>query len=198
MSLVGLPVINGRGGDVDRWSLLGHHAPEGEPGQAAGMVWCLLESFVALRALWNPSITCCPPSTINQSLQIQNEADACLRVALAAGANAGYQFKTHPNIDKAAYGCVLSLRRDGRSTCRVPGGWVGTGSLPACDNLSQPPSSLPAATLSLQPPCLCSNEGVLALKGPDPSCHCHPRPCPHRNPAPCTLLTCAATRACWR
>jgi hypothetical protein len=35
--------------------------------------------------------------------QIQNEADACLRVQLAQGANAGYQFKTHPNIDKAAY-----------------------------------------------------------------------------------------------
>lgn len=70
------------------------------------MVWCWLKSFVALRALCNPSLTCCPPPTINQSLQIQNEADACLRVALAAGANPGYQFKTHPNIDKAAYGCV--------------------------------------------------------------------------------------------
>ena len=28
---------------------------------------------------------------------------AFIRVATASGANSGYQFKTHPNIDKAAY-----------------------------------------------------------------------------------------------
>ncbi|KAI3431813.1 hypothetical protein D9Q98_010566 [Chlorella vulgaris] len=39
----------------------------------------------------------------SMSLQIGNEADACLRVQLAGGANPGYQFKTHPNIDKAVY-----------------------------------------------------------------------------------------------
>lgn len=41
----------------------------------------------------------------SMSLQIGNEADACLRVQLAGGANPGYQFKTHPNIDKAVYRC---------------------------------------------------------------------------------------------
>jgi len=51
-------------------------------------------------------------------LQIRNEADACLRVALAAGANAGYQFKTHPNIDKAAYGCVWNGMDDLQSAAR--------------------------------------------------------------------------------
>ncbi|PSC69188.1 coatomer subunit delta-like [Micractinium conductrix] len=50
------------------------------------------------------------------SLQIKSEADACLRVALTAGANTGYQFKTHPNIDKAAYGneSVLCLKDPSR------------------------------------------------------------------------------------
>ena len=37
------------------------------------------------------------------SLTVGLEADACVRVVLAGGANPGYQFKTHPNIDKAAY-----------------------------------------------------------------------------------------------
>ena len=47
-----------------------------------------------------------PPSFLSSPLpclQIRNEADACLRVSLASGDNAGYQFKTHPNIDKATY-----------------------------------------------------------------------------------------------
>ncbi|KAL4439841.1 hypothetical protein ABPG75_002842 [Micractinium tetrahymenae] len=50
------------------------------------------------------------------SLQIQNEADACVRVVLAAGTNPGYQFKTHPNIDKAGYSNdnVLALKDPAR------------------------------------------------------------------------------------
>lgn len=35
--------------------------------------------------------------------QVLAEDAAYLRVALDAGNNAGYQFKTHPNIDKALY-----------------------------------------------------------------------------------------------
>ena len=45
----------------------------------------------------------------SMSLQVGAEADACVRVNLAAGSNPGYQFKTHPNIDKAAYTWVLLL-----------------------------------------------------------------------------------------
>jgi hypothetical protein len=37
------------------------------------------------------------------SLTVGNEADACVKVILAGNPNPGYQFKTHPNIDKAAY-----------------------------------------------------------------------------------------------
>lgn len=50
------------------------------------------------------------------SLQVRSEADACLRVQLAAGANTGYQFKTHPNIDKLGYGNdqVLALKDPAR------------------------------------------------------------------------------------
>lgn len=38
------------------------------------------------------------------SLTVTSEADACVRVLLAGNPNPGYQFKTHPNIDKALYG----------------------------------------------------------------------------------------------
>jgi hypothetical protein len=37
------------------------------------------------------------------SLTVGNEADACVKVLLAGNPNPGYQFKTHPNIDKAVY-----------------------------------------------------------------------------------------------
>ena len=37
------------------------------------------------------------------SLTVGNEADACVKVILAGTPNPGYQFKTHPNIDKALY-----------------------------------------------------------------------------------------------
>ncbi|EFN51137.1 hypothetical protein CHLNCDRAFT_141341 [Chlorella variabilis] len=49
-------------------------------------------------------------------IQIQHEADACLRVQLASGATQGYQFKTHPNIDKAGYSNdnVLGLKDPSR------------------------------------------------------------------------------------
>ena len=38
------------------------------------------------------------------SLTVTSEADACVRVILSGNPNAGYQFKTHPNIDKSLYG----------------------------------------------------------------------------------------------
>jgi hypothetical protein len=68
----------------------------GQPVDAA-----LPESQFAppLLSLVPPNLPCCTAP----APQIQNEADACLRVQLAAGANQGYQFKTHPNIDKTAY-----------------------------------------------------------------------------------------------
>ena len=43
------------------------------------------------------------------SLIVNNEDDACLRVAISSGANKGFQFKTHPNIDKAAYSSSNTL-----------------------------------------------------------------------------------------
>lgn len=48
--------------------------------------------------------------------QVQQEEAARIRVQTAAGANAGYQFKTHPNIDKGAYssGGVLGLKDPSR------------------------------------------------------------------------------------
>jgi len=50
------------------------------------------------------------------SLQVQQDDSARIRVQTAAGANAGYQFKTHPNIDKGAYssGGVLGLKDPAR------------------------------------------------------------------------------------
>ena len=36
-------------------------------------------------------------------LQVSSEDHALIRVAVQQGANEGYQFKTHPNIDKALY-----------------------------------------------------------------------------------------------
>mmetsp|Transcript_8225 Transcript_8225/g.14103 ORF Transcript_8225/g.14103 Transcript_8225/m.14103 type:complete len:514 (-) Transcript_8225:681-2222(-) len=46
------------------------------------------------------------------SLVVNNEEDGYMRVAVAAGANKQFQFKTHPNIDKAAYSSqnVLCLK----------------------------------------------------------------------------------------
>ncbi len=37
------------------------------------------------------------------SLVVGSDADAFVAVHIRAGANNGFQFKTHPNIDKAAY-----------------------------------------------------------------------------------------------
>lgn len=50
------------------------------------------------------------------SLVVHSEEDAFLRVAVAAGANKAFQFKTHPNIDKAAYSgqSVLALKDPSR------------------------------------------------------------------------------------
>jgi hypothetical protein len=50
------------------------------------------------------------------SLQVQREEDACLRVIISTGANPGYQFKTHPNIDKSQYNNenVLGLKDPSR------------------------------------------------------------------------------------
>lgn len=42
------------------------------------------------------------------SLVVQNEDDAYLRVQVAGGANKAFAFKTHPNIDKAAYNSQVS------------------------------------------------------------------------------------------
>ena len=36
-------------------------------------------------------------------MQVLSEEEACVRVAITAGENPGFQFKTHPNIDKAMY-----------------------------------------------------------------------------------------------
>ena len=46
------------------------------------------------------------------ALTVGREEGACVRVALAGAENAGYQFKTHPNIDKALYASsnVLGLK----------------------------------------------------------------------------------------
>jgi len=42
--------------------------------------------------------------TGSMSLTVTNAPDACVRVILAGTLNPGFQFKTHPNIDKALYG----------------------------------------------------------------------------------------------
>jgi hypothetical protein len=39
----------------------------------------------------------------NMLLEVRNEEDALIRVVTNAGANAGFQFKTHPNIDKGLH-----------------------------------------------------------------------------------------------
>lgn len=44
-------------------------------------------------------------------MQVLDEAHARVRVMIETGANEGYQFKTHPNIDKALYAQnVLGLK----------------------------------------------------------------------------------------
>mmetsp|Transcript_17379 Transcript_17379/g.43669 ORF Transcript_17379/g.43669 Transcript_17379/m.43669 type:complete len:512 (-) Transcript_17379:3269-4804(-) len=50
------------------------------------------------------------------SLVVNNDADAFIRVAVASGPNKQFQFKTHPNIDKAAYSSqnVLALKDPSR------------------------------------------------------------------------------------
>ncbi|KIY98750.1 Coatomer subunit delta-1 [Monoraphidium neglectum] len=50
------------------------------------------------------------------SLIVASEADAYIRAKVRQGANQGYQFKTHPNIDKAAYNSegVLGLKDPSR------------------------------------------------------------------------------------
>lgn len=50
------------------------------------------------------------------SLVVQNEDDAYIRVVVASGANKAFAFKTHPNIDKAAYSSqnVLGLKDPSR------------------------------------------------------------------------------------
>ena len=45
-------------------------------------------------------------------VQVMAEEDACIRVRIETGDNAGFQFKTHPNIDKALYGDSLLGLKD--------------------------------------------------------------------------------------
>lgn len=46
------------------------------------------------------------------SLVVNNDDDAHIRVSVTSGSNKGFQFKTHPNIDKNAYASsnVLGLK----------------------------------------------------------------------------------------
>jgi len=44
--------------------------------------------------------------------QVMAEEDACIRVRIETGDTAGFQFKTHPNIDKALYGDNLLGLKD--------------------------------------------------------------------------------------
>ncbi len=50
------------------------------------------------------------------SLVVGSDADAFIRAKVRQGANAGYQFKTHPNIDKAGYNAegLLGLKDPAR------------------------------------------------------------------------------------
>ena len=47
-----------------------------------------------------------------ERVQVLSEDHACIRVAVEQGANEGFQFKTHPNIDKSLYSSrsVLGLK----------------------------------------------------------------------------------------
>lgn len=47
---------------------------------------------------------------------VHNDEDAFVRVGITSGANRGFQFKTHPNIDKGAYSSsnVLGLKDPSR------------------------------------------------------------------------------------
>jgi coatomer subunit delta len=52
----------------------------------------------------------------NMLLEVRNEDDALIRVMTKAGANSGFQFKTHPNIDKGLHANegVLGLKDPNR------------------------------------------------------------------------------------
>ena len=88
-----------------------------------------------------------PPTHPPTHPQIHPDADACLRVELKCGENAGYQFKTHPNIDKAAYsggegGCACCV-------CVFGGGGGGGVCCASCPPLTlpqPPPSHNPSPT----------------------------------------------------
>ena len=45
-------------------------------------------------------------------LQVQDEQFAQVRVLFETGNNPGYQFKTHPNIDKQLYGSNILGNKD--------------------------------------------------------------------------------------
>lgn len=49
-------------------------------------------------------------------VQVLDENAALLKVVLDASSNPGYQFKTHPNIDKSLYSSqnILGLKDPGR------------------------------------------------------------------------------------
>ena len=52
----------------------------------------------------------CPPLS-SSAVQVQDEHFARVRVLFETGSNQGYQFKTHPNIDKQLYASnVLGLK----------------------------------------------------------------------------------------
>jgi hypothetical protein len=52
--------------------------------------------------------------------QVVAEDDACIRVAVSQGENKGYQFKTHPNIDKNLYNSQVTACDVPLATCSPP------------------------------------------------------------------------------
>lgn len=53
------------------------------------------------------------------SLEVRDAAAACLVIKLSQGDVGGFQFKTHPNIDKAMYSGQQTLGlKDPARTCR--------------------------------------------------------------------------------
>ena len=52
------------------------------------------------------------PHLPSWSLQVLREEDAAVRIYISMGSNSGYQFKTHPKLDKSLYSqdSILGLK----------------------------------------------------------------------------------------
>jgi hypothetical protein len=120
-------------GGVHRGVVLAWHAAGwaalcccGRRGCSSG--GCPAMAHLATALIWLPHPAACLPACLQgtMSLVVKSEDDAYVKVAISSGPNKGFQFKTHPNIDKALYTAdnLLALKDPSRP---FPTGGLGGG-----------------------------------------------------------------------